>query len=117
MRRIWLVALLALMGEVRAVSPEKRLAALQVEEVALLQRYREAHPKVREVRAEIASLESAPGMINERYHAALKGAGEVLAAERERMLKNHREANPSVAMLDAQLAFIRETLKSVPPPS
>lgn len=91
-------------------TPQGQLVRLQLEEVALALRYREANPHLAELRRKIADLLARPDIRDEIYYAVLGGQLAVLREDRASLITRFREQNPRVFAIDRQIAFAEKTL-------
>ncbi len=94
--------------ELPADTPQGELARLQLEEVALSFRYRDANPIVVQTRQKIAALLALPEIRNDLYYTVLTDSLAELRTERAKLAVRFRPGNPRVVLVDRQIAFAGE---------
>jgi hypothetical protein len=92
-------------------TPQGELARLQLEEVALSFRYREANPIMVQTRQKIAALLAMPEIRNDIYYMVLINSLMDLRTERAKLAARFRAENPRVVVVDRQIAFAQKALE------
>ena len=105
-----LITIAILTSSAFAASPEETLAQLQIQEVALQAKLRPESPRLRELQAQIESLQSVKGIQNNKYFECLNTNLLALQNERETASKKYKVTNPKITVLDKQINFIQAQL-------
>lgn len=105
------IAILLCNAAAHGSSTEERLADLQLEEAALLARFRPQTPNVIETQAEIEKLLEIPNIKNQIYFDYLKQRKADLTAERQLLASRLREGDISLTIIEAKITRADSLLK------